>query len=53
MTHGAQIVNFIRFYVRNDGDKIGSIAQVSIMKKKLDSSLMAVAVDVIYTTSVK
>ena len=53
MTHGSQVVNFIRLHVRNDGNKIGCIAQVAIMKKKLDAGLVAVAVDVINTASVE
>ena len=53
MTHGSQIVNFIGFHVRNDCNKIGCIAQVAIMKKKLDAGLVAVAVDVINTASVE
>ena len=47
MTHGTQIVNLIRLHVGNDGNKIGSIAQVTIVEEELDSRIVTVAVDVI------
>lgn len=53
MTHGTQVVNLIRLDVGNDGNKIGSITQVTIVKEKLNASLVAVTVDVVDTTSVE
>lgn len=53
VTHGTQVVNLIRLDVGNDGNKIGSITQVTIVKEKLNASLVAVTVDVVDTTSVE
>ena len=47
MTHGTQIINFIRLHIRDDCNKISSIAQVTIVEEKLDSRIVTVAVDVI------
>ena len=33
MTHSTQVVNLIRLNVGNDGNKIGSIAQVTVVQK--------------------
>ena len=53
MTHSTQVVNFIRLHVSNDGNKIGSIAEITIVEEKLDTSFMTVTVDVINTSGVK
>lgn len=51
--HGAQVVDLLRLDIGNNGDEIGSIAQISVVEEKLDSSFVAVAVDVIDTSSVE
>jgi hypothetical protein len=53
VTHGTQVVDFLRLDLGNDADKIGGVAQVTIMQKKLDSSIMTILVDVIDTSSVE
>jgi len=53
VTHSTQVVNFIGLNVGNNGNKIGSIAEITIVKEKLDTSFMTVTVDVINTAGVK
>mmetsp|Transcript_32108 Transcript_32108/g.67312 ORF Transcript_32108/g.67312 Transcript_32108/m.67312 type:complete len:236 (-) Transcript_32108:172-879(-) len=53
VTHGTQIVNFIRLYIGDDCNEIGSIAQVTIMEEKLDSRVVTVAVNVIDAASIE
>lgn len=51
--HGTEIVDLSRLDIGDDGDEIGGIAQISVVKKDLDSSLVTVSVNVIDTTSVE
>jgi hypothetical protein len=53
VTHGTQVVDFIGLHVGNNCNKIGSIAEITIVKEKLDASFMTVAVDVIDTAGVE
>ena len=53
MTHGTQVVNLIGLRVGNDGNKVGGIAQISVVKEKLDSGFVTVAVDVVDTAGVE
>jgi DNA integrity scanning protein DisA with diadenylate cyclase activity len=53
VTHGTQVVDFYRLDLANDGDEIGGIAQVTVMQKELDTSIMTILVDVLDTTSVE
>jgi hypothetical protein len=53
VTHGTQVVDFIRLCRRDDANQVGCVAQVPIMQKQLDSSLMTIFVNVINTTSVE
>eukprot|EP00581_Thalassiosira_minuscula_P028288 CAMPEP_0183751564 /NCGR_PEP_ID=MMETSP0739-20130205/1813_1 /TAXON_ID=385413 /ORGANISM="Thalassiosira miniscula, Strain CCMP1093" /LENGTH=78 /DNA_ID=CAMNT_0025987807 /DNA_START=51 /DNA_END=284 /DNA_ORIENTATION=+ len=53
MTHCTKVVNLIRLHIGNDGNKIGSVAQVTVVEEELDSSIVAVTVDVIDTSSVE
>lgn len=53
MTHGTQVVDFIGLHVSNNCNKVGSITEITIVKEKLDTSFMAVTVDVIDTASVE
>lgn len=53
MRHGTKIVDLSRLDIGDDGDEVGGIAQVSVVKKDLDSSLVTVSVNVIDTTSVE
>lgn len=47
MTHSTKIVDFVRLDIGYDGDQVGGIAKIAIVKEKLDSGLMAVAVNVV------
>mmetsp|Transcript_47033 Transcript_47033/g.87364 ORF Transcript_47033/g.87364 Transcript_47033/m.87364 type:complete len:234 (+) Transcript_47033:55-756(+) len=51
--HGSKVVNFRRTDLGNDGDEIGGIAEVAIVKVELDASLVAVLVDVVDTAGVE
>ena len=51
--HGTKIVDLSWLDVGNDGDQVGCVAQISIVKKDLDSSFVTVSVNVIDTTSVE
>lgn len=53
MTHSSKVVNFIRLNVSNNGDKVGGITKISIVKKELYTCLVTVAVDVVDTASVE
>lgn len=53
MTHCSQIVNFVRLHICNDSNEIRRIAQITIMQKKFDSSLMTITIDVINTAGVE
>jgi hypothetical protein len=53
VTHGSQVVNFGWLDFGNDGDEIGSIAQITIMQIQLHSSFMSVAIDMIDTSGVE
>ena len=53
MTHGTQIVDFLRLDLGNDADEIGGVAQVTVMQKELDSAIMTILVDVLDTSSVE
>jgi hypothetical protein len=51
--HSSKIVDLGRLDVGNDGNQVGGVAKISVMKENLDSGLMTVSVDVIDTTSVE
>jgi len=53
VTHSTQVVDFIGLHVGNNGDKIGSIAEITIMKEKLNTSFMTVTVDVVNAAGVE
>lgn len=53
MTHGSKIVDFVGFDLRNDGNEACGVAQIAVMQEKFHSSLMAVSIDVIDTTSIE
>jgi hypothetical protein len=53
VTHGTKIVNFSGLDVGNNGDKVGGIAKIPIVKEEFHTSLMAVTVDVVNTASVE
>ena len=53
VTHGTQVVDLGRLDVVDDGNEVGGIAQVSVMQENLDSSLMAISVDVLNTSCVE
>ena len=53
MGHGTKIVDLSGLNIGNDGDQVGGVAKISIVKKDLYSSLVAVSIDVIDTTSVE
>ena len=53
MTHGTQIVDFIRAYIGDNGDEVSGITEITVMEEKLGSLLMPVFVDVVDTSSVK
>jgi hypothetical protein len=51
--HGTKIVDLSWLDVRNDGDQVGGVAEISVVEKDLDTSLVTVSVDVIDPTSVE
>ena len=53
MTHGSKVVDFVRSCARNDGDKVGGIAKITIVQKQLDTSLVTIFVNVFNTTSIE
>lgn len=53
MTHSPKIVNFIRFNISDNCNKVGGITEITIVKEKLYTSLVTVTVDVINTTSIE
>ena len=53
MTHSTQVVNLSRLDVGNNGNEVGGIAQITIVEEELDSSFVAVTVDVVDTASVE
>jgi hypothetical protein len=53
VTHGTQVVDFLRLDPGNDADEIGGVAQVTVMQKKFDSSIMTILVNVIDASSVE
>jgi hypothetical protein len=53
VTHGTQVVDFLRLDLGNDGDEIGGVAQVTVMQKELDSTIVTILVDVLDTPSVE
>ena len=53
VTHRPKIVNFIGLHIGNDGDEIGSIAQVTVVEEEFDSGFVTVAVDVVDAARVK
>ena len=53
MRHGTKIINLSGLDIRNDGDQVGGVAEITVVEKDLDSGLVAVSVDVIDTTSVE
>ena len=53
MTHGSKIVNFGGLDLRDDGDEVRCIAQVTVVEEQFDSGLVSVLVDVIDTTRVE
>jgi hypothetical protein len=53
MTHGSQVVNFVRFRFGNDGDEIGCVTKVAIVQEDFDASLMSVFVNVFNASSIE
>ena len=53
VTHGTQVVNLIGLDIGNDGNKVGGITQITVVKEELNSSFVAVTVDVVDTASVE
>jgi len=53
VTHSTQVVDFIGLHVSNNGNEVGSITEITIVKEKLDTSFVAVAVDVINAAGVE
>ena len=53
MTHSTQVVDFIGLHIGDDGNKIGCIAKITIMKEELHTGFMTVTVDVVNTASVE
>jgi hypothetical protein len=53
VTHGSQVVNFRRPDFGNNGNQVGCIAQVTIMKKQFHASVMAIFVDMVDASCVE
>ena len=53
MTHCTKVINFGGTDICNDGDKVGSITKISVVKEKLNSSVMSIFVNVVNTASVE
>jgi hypothetical protein len=51
--HGTEIVNLGRFACGNDIDKIGGIAQITVMQKELDARFVPIAINVINATRIE
>ena len=53
MTHSSQIVYLGGLDIVDDRDEVGSVAQVSIMQKNLDSGFVTIFVNVINASSIE
>ena len=53
MTHRSKVVNFAWLDLGDDGNKIRSIAQVTIMKEQLYTCLVAILVDMVDASRVE
>ena len=53
VTHRTEIVDFVGLRFGNDGDKVGGVTKITVMKEKLNSSLMSIFVNVVNTASVE
>lgn len=53
MRHGSEIVDFGRADVGDDGDEVGGIAEVTVVKEEFDTSLVSVFVDVVDTSGIE
>ena len=53
MTHSSQVVDLSWTNVGDDGNEVGSIAKITVVKEELDSGFVSVFVDVVNTSSVE
>lgn len=53
MRHGSEVVDFRGADVGDDGDEIGGIAEVTVVKEEFYSSLVSVFVDVVDASSIE
>lgn len=53
MTHGTQVVYFFWFDFGNDGDEIGGVAQVAVVKVELDAGFVPIFVDMFNAPSIE
>jgi len=51
--HGSKIVHLVGFDFAHDVEKIGGVTKITIVKEKLQSSLMSISVKVVDTRSVE
>mmetsp|Transcript_6988 Transcript_6988/g.11601 ORF Transcript_6988/g.11601 Transcript_6988/m.11601 type:complete len:240 (+) Transcript_6988:495-1214(+) len=51
--HGTEIVDLSWLDIGDDGNQVGGVAKITVMKEDLDSSFVTVSVDVVDTTSVE
>lgn len=53
MTHRSQVVDFVWLDLRNNGNEICCVTQVTVMQVKLYTGLMTIFVDVIDTARIE
>lgn len=53
MTHCTKVVDFSGSDISDDGDQIGSITKISVMKEEFHSGFVSVSVDVVDSASVE
>ena len=53
MTHSTKVVDFIWLDIGNNGDEVGCVTKITIVKKQFDACLVTIAVDVVDTSSVE
>jgi hypothetical protein len=53
VTHRTEVEDLVGLHIGNDGDEVGGVTKVAVVKEKLHSGLVTVAVDVIDAARVK
>lgn len=53
MTHRSQVVDLGRADVGDDGDEVGGITKITVVKEELNSGLVSVFVDVVDTSGIE